>query len=133
MLASCTALQPRKPAAASAPPSSASPLSQPSDGSILKLAQVESVRAEVSLTNPPEAIVVISGLLHDGATRVHEVQQQRLADGFVLTVVTARPASAVASLALIPYERTISLSLQGMPKGPCKIVANGVATTVMVP
>lgn len=76
---------------------------------------------------------MISGLLHDGATRVHEVQQQRLADGFVLTVITARPAGAVATLALIPYERTLTLNLQGMPKGPCKIMANGVATTVMVP
>jgi hypothetical protein len=132
MLASCALPQLRKPSPTTGNPA-ATATGQPGDGSILKLAQVESVRAEVSPTQPPEAIVVISGLLHDGATRVHEVQQQRLADGFVLTVVTARPANAVASLALIPYERTVSLSLQGMPKGPCRIVANGVATSVVVP
>lgn len=126
----CTAL-PLASKPGSNPPASAT--AQPADGSILKLAQVESVRAEVSPTQPPEAIVVISGLLHDGATRVHEVQQQRLADGFVLTVVTARPAGAVASLALIPFERTVTLSLQGMPKGPCRIVVNGVAAGVVVP
>ena len=105
----------------------------PKDGAILKLALVESVQAGVSPTRPSEAIVVIHGLLHDGATRLHEVQQQRLADGFVLTVVTARPRNAVATLALIPFERTVTLNLGGMAKGPCRIVANGVATTITVP
>jgi hypothetical protein len=101
--------------------------------SIQKLAQVESLQAEISPTQPTEANVIINGLLHDGATRVHDVQQQRLADGFVLTVVTTRPRNAMASLALIPFEKRITLNLQGMSKGPCKIVANGVATTIIVP
>jgi len=105
----------------------------PKDGSILKLAQIESVQAGVSPTKPFEALVVIHGLLHDGATRLHEVQQQRLADGFVLTVVTARPRNAVARLALIPFERSVTLNLEGMARGPCRIVANGVATTIIVP
>ena len=102
-------------------------------GSEFKLAQVESVTATVDPANPSGATVQIKGLLHDGATRVHEVQQQRLADGFVLTVITARPRRAVASLALIPFERSVTLDLTGMPKGPCRIVANGVAAEISVP
>lgn len=131
-LASCS-LVPLKKAGATPTSTASSAATLPAGSSILKLAQVETVRATVSLTQPPEAIVVISGLLNDGATRVQEVQQQRLSDGFVLTVITTRPAGAMASLALIPYERTVSLNLQGMPKGPCRIVANGVATSVIVP
>jgi hypothetical protein len=104
-----------------------------SEGVVLKLAQVESIQAEVSPSRPQEATVIIHGLLHDGATRVHEVQQQRLADGFVLTVITARSRSAVASLALIPFERSVILNLEGMPKGPCKVVANGVTAMLIVP
>jgi len=103
------------------------------DGALLKLAQLDSVQAELTPEQPPRAKVTLHGLLHDGATRVHEVQQQRLADGFVLSVVTARPKNAVATLALIPFERTVLLDLDGMTKGPCKIVANGVATTITVP
>jgi hypothetical protein len=105
----------------------------PGDGVILKLAHVETVEAAISSTRPSEANVVVRGLLHDGATRLHDVQQQRLEDGIVLTVITARSRHAVASLALIPFERSLTVSVQGMPKGPCKIVANGVSTTVMVP
>lgn len=103
------------------------------DSSVLKLAQVESVRATIPPAQPPVATVIISGLLHDGATRVHEIQQQRLADGFVLTVITARPRNAVATLALIPFERTVRLDLSGMNPGACRVVANGVAATVTVP
>lgn len=103
------------------------------DGVVLKLANLETIRAEVLPGSPGQALVVITGLLHDGATRVHEVQQQRLADGFVLTVITARPQSAMATLALIPFERSINLDLSGMPTGPCRIMANGLSTTVFVP
>jgi hypothetical protein len=127
-LPSCTMTQ------KSGSPGPAAPATDsPPAGSVLKLAQVEAVKAEVSPTQPPEAIVVINGLLHDGATRIHEVQQQRFADSFVLTVTTSRPPHAVATLALIPFERTVSLNLQGMAKGPCKIVVNGVETSVVVP
>ena len=100
---------------------------------VLKLAQLETVRAEILPESPKQALVVVTGLLHDGATRVHEVQQQKLADGFVLSVITARPQSAVATLALIPFERSITLDLTGMPAGPCRIMANGLGTSVIVP
>ena len=93
LLVSCVPLHKSKSAAAGAA-SNPSKAENPADGSVLKLAQVESLQAEVSPTQPSEATVVIHGLLHDGATRVHEVQQQRLADGFVLTVVTTRPRNA---------------------------------------
>jgi hypothetical protein len=99
-------------------------------GLVYKLAQIESVRASLSSTHPAQAEVVITGFLPDGATQVHEVQQQRLDDGFVLTVITSRPRSAMATLALIPFARTITLDLAGLPPGPCRIVAHGLAATV---
>ncbi len=133
LIAACQ-LTPKKKSVGEQPaiPSTALRDSTP-DGALLKLAQIESVQAELIPAQPPQARVTLHGLLHDGATRVHEVQQQPLADGFVLSVVTARPKNAVATLALIPFERTVLLDLGGMPKGPCKIVANGVATTITVP
>ena len=132
-LSACAQLQKKKPAETAPSNGATAAARSPADGSILKLAQIESVQAEMLPTQPAEAVVAIHGLLHDGATRVHEVQQQRLADGFVLSVVTSRPKNAVATLALIPFERSVTLSMQGMPKGPCKIVANGVTTTLVVP
>lgn len=103
------------------------------DGLVHQLAQVESVAAQVSPLDSTKASITISGLLHDGATQVQDIQQQRLADAFVITVTTVRLKSATASLAIIPFDRTISVSLTGMPKGLCKIMVNGVATTLMIP
>lgn len=103
------------------------------DGLIHQLAQVESVAAQVSPLDATKADITISGLLHDGATQVQDIQHQKLADGFVITVTTARPKHATASLALIPFDRTISVSIDAMPKGLCKVMVNGVATTFMIP
>jgi hypothetical protein len=105
----------------------------PTEGSVLKLAQVESVSGEITGSQPPQLIVTIRGSFADGATGIHDVQQQKFADGFLITVITARQRNAVASLALIPFERKVTLSLEGMAKGPCKISVNSVETTVMVP
>ncbi|OAI56926.1 hypothetical protein AYO49_03280 [Verrucomicrobiaceae bacterium SCGC AG-212-N21] len=132
LLASCTGLKKSK----SASPGSDSmvPITDsPTEGSILKLAQIERVTAEVSTSQPPQLLVHIQGIFPDGATGIQDVQQQRFADGYMITIVTARPRNAVASLALIPFERKLTLSLEGMAKGPCKIVVNSVATTVTVP
>ncbi len=76
---------------------------------------------------------MIAGMLPDGATQVQDIQQQKLSDGFVITVTTVRPKNATASLALIPFDRTITVSLVDMPKGGCKIMVNGVTTTLMIP
>lgn len=103
------------------------------DGLVHQLAQVESVAAQISPLDSTKANITISGLLHDGSTQVQDIQQQRLADAFVITVTTVRTKSAMASLAIIPFDRTISISLTGMPKGLCKIVVNGIATTLMIP
>ncbi len=103
------------------------------DGYIRQLAQVESVAAQVSTLDSTKAEITISGLLHDGATQIQDIQQQKLTNAFIITVTTNRLKSATANLALIPFDRTLSVSLSEMPKGPCKIIANGVATTLIVP
>jgi hypothetical protein len=113
------------------------PVSKPADTSgsdwIYKFAQVETVSASVSPSNPNEAIITLHGLLHDGATRVNEVQQQRMNNGFVLTVTTARSRQAVASVALIPFERSLTVDISELPPGPCRVSANGILTTLMIP
>ncbi|CAN5853558.1 hypothetical protein BH11VER1_BH11VER1_19000 [soil metagenome] len=103
------------------------------DGLVIQLAQVDSVAGRLSPLDVTKAEITISGLLHDGATQVQDIQQQKLADGFVITVTTVRSKNATASLALIPFDRTINVSIADMPKGWCKIMVNGVAATFMIP
>jgi len=126
-----------KPKPQSVPEEEQALVSRPADTSrdlwSYKLATLESVEAVIVKGSPTKAKVTVHGLLHDGATRINEVQHQRYGDGYVLTVTTARPKTAVASVALIPFERSVTLDLTGVPSGPCRISANGISTTLMVP
>jgi hypothetical protein len=130
VLSSCTGLQNSK----TKESDSMVPITDsPTEGSMLKLANVESVHAEVTATQPPQLLVTIRGSFPDSATGIHDVQEQKFADGYMITVITARPRNAVASLALIPFERKVTLSLEGVSKGPCRIAVNSVETKVVVP
>lgn len=139
-VAACTATGGRLPPGSHAYPGQVhhagvdQPLAVASDSNlILKLATVEQVSATYESSPAPHARVVISGTLNDGATRIHDIRQQRIAGGVTLSVITARPRDAVASLAIIPFERVTTVDLQGQSAGPFSISANGMATTVVVP
>lgn len=109
------------------------PRAQVSEDYIYKPAIVETVKSQILPTRTPEAVVTVSGLLQDGATNLHEVKTTRITGGFVISITTSRAKSAIATLALVPYERTISLDLAGMPSGPCQINVNGVISTLQIP
>lgn len=100
---------------------------------MLKLADVDGVVVTYEPSPTPHARVVISGTLNDGATRIHDIRQQRVPGGVTLSVITSRPRDAVATLAIIPFERVVAVDLQGQPAGQFSISANGVATAVVVP
>jgi hypothetical protein len=100
---------------------------------VLKLADVDGVVATYEPSPTPHARVVISGTLNDGATRIHDIRQQRIPGGVTISVITARPRDAVATLAIIPFERVVTVALQGQPAGQFSISANGAATAVVVP
>jgi hypothetical protein len=96
-------------------------------------ATVESVTAEIVKHGHTQARLKISGLLNDGATTIYKIDKIKTADGFVITLTTARLKSAVAPLALVPFERIIDLDLSAVRSGPCQIRANELLTTIMVP
>lgn len=100
---------------------------------IYKLATVEDVQATIASIDPPVATVTVRGLLPDGATRINDVKVQRLPEGIFLTITTARPRKAMATLALVPFERTVQVDLKGVSKGECRITANDATTRVIVP
>ena len=111
-----------------------SPLgSSPDPNLTLKLADVERVEATYEPAPTPHVRVVISGTLNDGATRIHDIRQQSIAGGVTLSVITARPKGAMATLAIVPFERVVTVDLQGQAPGPFSISANAVGATVEVP
>jgi hypothetical protein len=107
--------------------------SVPDPNLTLRLADVDHITATYEPVPAPHARVVISGTLADGATRIHDIRQQRVDGGVTLSVITARPKDAVATLAIIPFERVVTVDLQGQPAGIFSISANTEGATVVVP
>jgi hypothetical protein len=107
--------------------------SVPDPNLTLKLADVDHITASYEPVPAPHARVVISGTLADGATRIHDIRQQRVDGGVTLSVITARPKDAVATLAIIPFERVVTVDLQGQSAGTFSISANAEGATVVVP
>lgn len=100
---------------------------------LYKLAQVESVSAALLAGETRRVQVKLSGLLHDGATSVHQVVVQRVPGGVHLSVVTKRPRDSMATLALIPFDRVVEVDVSTMAPGPCQITAHGMTTQLDLP
>ncbi|TLD69983.1 hypothetical protein FEM03_14725 [Phragmitibacter flavus] len=129
-LCSC---QTAPPIASPPPPNYSDAVPLPAGDYTYGTAIVESVNAEPLTAGPTRAQLTIRGLLNDGATTIHQVEQTKTPDGFVITITTARLKSAVATLALVPFERIVTLDLSAVRSGPCQIRVNDVRTTIMVP
>ena len=80
-------------------------------------AYIDSVEIQLLESFPLQAQAVISGNLSDGCTTIESIQEERADNAFTLTVVTARPADAVCTEALVPFTETVSLEILGLMAG----------------
>lgn len=75
---------------------------------------------------PVQVHVVARGNLPDGCTQIDEIQQERVDNAFQVTITTARPAGAVCTEAVVPWEKTVALDVYGLPAGTYTVDVNGV-------
>lgn len=100
--------------------------SQPvASGALNRPAEV--ARIEI-LTNslPLEITAVAHGNLPDGCTKISGVDQKREGSVFRVTVMTTRPADIMCTQALVPFRRSIPLSVVGLRPGIYSVEVNGV-------
>lgn len=95
---------------------------------IVQEANVESVTATVVSADLVD--VTISGTFPDGCTSIGEVESELTNDTFMVTVMTQRPADLACTLAIEPFEHTLTLDVGTVPPGIYTINVNGVTTTV---
>jgi hypothetical protein len=126
LLAECSTGSPLQPAAITAAPPTAAEADL-----VIRPAQIESVRA--ILGPGKSATVTIKGLLHDGATEIHRIDQQVVAGGVNISVTTTRPRVSQARVALIPFERVVTVDLTGIPRGRCPLTVNDRRYYIAVP
>jgi len=122
-----------KPIAATTVQATISPVQLDSPDLVVRLADIDAVEVSSPQGQPTMATLRIKGLLHDGATQIHKIDQQKFADGVSVTVTTARPKNSIARVALIPFERTVSVDVTGLPKGDCFVTVNTYRAVIHIP
>lgn len=127
------ALKNTAPAAASEIQAVGSPTPKDDPDLVVRLADIDTVDVAPPQGKPLTTKITIKGLLHDGATQIHKIEQQKFADGVSVTVTTARPKNSLARVALIPFERTLTVNLADLPKGDCFITVNNYRAAIRIP
>jgi hypothetical protein len=89
---------------------------------------VESVEVLVQETSPPQASAHVRGVIGDGCSSLHSVDQQRTGNTVVLTILRQRPANAICIQIARLYDDTIRLE-GTYPAGKYVVRVNGTETS----
>lgn len=118
------------------PTNDATPAPSPTPGAeegevIVGEADVDSVELLIMESFPVQVTAVVRGNLRDGCTAIGEIEQQVLEDERLIEVriATERPAEAICTQALVPYEERVPLEVRGLPAGEYTVDVNGVTAT----
>ncbi len=90
-------------------------------------AVVDSIDVLIMESFPVQVSVTAQGNLPDGCTQIDEVITQQTGTTFRVAITTLRQPSAVCTLALVPFEETIPLDVEGLPAGTYEVSVNGVS------
>lgn len=96
-------------------------------------AMVEEIGVALLESFPVQVTVTVRGYLPDGCTTIGRSEQ--FVDGYTISVTlyTVRPAEAMCTQALVPYEETIALNVLGLPAGDYTVDVNGVQDGFSLP
>jgi inhibitor of cysteine peptidase len=98
-------------------------------GVITGRAFVESVELLMLESFPVQVHAVVKGSLSDGCTTVDQVTQTRQGNTFEIQITTRRPAEAMCTQALVPFEETIALDVVGLKAGVYVVNVNDVSSS----
>jgi inhibitor of cysteine peptidase len=105
----------------------ASPVETPSvdeDYAYGQDATVTSIDVLLLESFPLQAQAVLEGYLPDGCTELYDISVERQGQEFVVTLTTRRPTGDVAcTMALEPFEESISLDIDGLEAGTYTVIA----------
>jgi inhibitor of cysteine peptidase len=66
---------------------------------------------------PVQVSVDLSGYLPDGCTTIYEITAPREEQTFTIDIVTRKPVDVACTMAIVPFEETISLAVEDLPAG----------------
>jgi inhibitor of cysteine peptidase len=89
-------------------------------------ATVETIQVMTLESFPVQIQVVAQGYLPDGCTEIDKVNTEREGNNFNINISTKRPKDAMCTQAIVPFNKTIPLDVQGLKAGNYTVNVNGV-------
>jgi hypothetical protein len=134
ILAACTLPAPQTPTTSpDDAPTSETPVATgvpatPSGETITGAAIVDSVDVLIAESFPVQANAIARGNLPDGCTTIDQIISTQDGNTFNVSITTIRPANQVCTQALVPFEESFALDVNGLPAGDYTVVVNTTAT-----
>lgn len=102
--------------------------SQRTDGEeyIYGTATVEKVQIITLESLPVQVQVIAQGYLPDSCTKINEINTEVKENSFNINISTKRPKDAVCAQAIVPFNETIPLNVQGLKAGNYTVNVNGI-------
>lgn len=98
-------------------------------GDTMGTAYLETLEVSVLESFPVQVQATVSGNLSDGCTAVAAVDVQQNDETFRIQVETTRDPDALCTQALVPFERTVDLAVEGLPAGIYVVTAGDLSET----
>jgi hypothetical protein len=95
-------------------------------------AYIEALQVSVLESFPVQVQATVSGNLSDSCTAIAAATAQRNGQSFQIQIEATRDTEAVCTQALVPFDRTIQLDVQGLPAGTYTVTAGGLSETFML-
>jgi CubicO group peptidase (beta-lactamase class C family) len=91
---------------------------------IHRLAGIEDLGIQVTVSAPPQVHAVIKGYFSDGCTTLESIEQKRADHLFTITITTQRPAGMNCPQVIVPFQETIPLMVSGLTAGTYTVTVN---------
>jgi hypothetical protein len=90
---------------------------------------IESLQVFVLESFPVQVQALVSGNLSDGCTTISDVGAEQNEETFQIQIQTERDPEMMCTQALVPFERTVDLMVEGLPAGTYTVVASDLSDT----
>ncbi|KAF5412857.1 MAG: hypothetical protein C5S43_01225 [Candidatus Methanocomedens sp.] len=103
-------------------------VSEPNNGQfIYQDAAVEDIDIMILESFPVQVMVNARGYLPDGCTEIDSVTTSKARNTFTISITTIRPADAICTQAIVPFEESIPLNVLGLKAGTYDVKVNEVS------
>ena len=103
-------------------------ISKPDNGQfIYGNAVIENVEIMILESFPVQVMVSAKGYLPDGCTEIDTITTSKDGNTFTISITTIRPADAICTQAIVPFEESIPLNVLGLKAGTYVVMVNEVS------